>query len=124
MEELIAGSQSSVCSQSLEENVIEELEDRRRRSTNLILYNLDESDGGNSTDVNLVSDIFRIIQPDMALDRNVLRLGRKRQGHTRPLRVSLPTKHDVLAILKNRARYTGPVSQDQTLKQKQHLKDL
>lgn len=44
----------------------------------------------------------------------------------RPLRVSLPSKDVVLKILRNKLRYSGPVkiSQDQTVKQRKHFKDL
>lgn len=61
----------------------------------------------------------------MALDINVLRLGRKRQGHTRLLRVSLSLPNMISwQSCKIGLGLIGPVSQDQTLKQKQHLKDL
>lgn len=75
---------------SLEENIIEELEDKARRSSNLIFYNLDEPEGDNCVDANLVKDIIRKIQPDKALSIRIM--GRRRQGHSRPLRDSLPIK--------------------------------
>ncbi|XP_050454126.1 uncharacterized protein LOC126852886 [Cataglyphis hispanica] len=111
---------------SFEEDIIEEMEDRKKRATNLIFFNLDESQGNDCTDVNLVKDIIGVIQPNNTLGVKTMRLGTKSQGRSRPLRVSLPSEQDAREILRNKSRYSGPVkiAQDQTLKQRKHLKNL
>lgn len=54
------------------------------------------------------------------------RLGRRDSTQTRPLRVSFSSKVEVLNILRNKSRYSGPgkITQDKTPKQKKHFKDL
>lgn len=108
----------------LEEDIIEELEDRERRAPNLIIYNMDEGEDVGCNDVDLANEIIRKINPGNTPQINkILRLG---QGHSRPLRVSLPSKQEALFIFRNKYRYAGliKISQDQTLKQKKHLHEL
>lgn len=85
---------------SIEEDIIEELEDRERRAANLILFNLDEPQGVSCTDVT-IKDIISVIHPDN-VPRMKTMLGTKLQGHSRPLRISLSTKQDALEILRHK----------------------
>ena len=57
---------------------------------------------------------------------NVCRLGKKTAGRARPVRVTLPSRADVLNILRNKKNYSGPLSirEDLTLKQRNHLRDM
>jgi len=114
-----------------EEDIIAELADRNRRSCNLILYNLDEDDSSSpneshKVDLSLATDITQVIIPDGVQILNVTRLGGRRAGHARPLRVTFPSKENVISILRNKNRYTGPIkiNQDQTIKQRTFLNDL
>lgn len=45
MEDSFARAQSSISPELLEVDIIEELKDRKRRSTNIILFNVEETDG-------------------------------------------------------------------------------
>jgi len=115
-----------------EEDIIVELADRNQRSNNLIFYNLDEMADGSSSDechrvdLSLAKDIVQVIIPVGVSISKVTRLGGRKTGHARPLRVTLPTKEDVISILRNKRRYVGPVKihQDQTTKQRKFLNDL
>jgi len=96
-----------------EEDIIAELADRNRRSCNLISYNLDEvvdsssPDEGHKVDLSLASDITQAIIPDGVPISNVARLGGRRAGHARPLRVT--SKENAILILRNKNRYAGHI---------------
>lgn len=117
-----------------QENVIQEIVERERRSVNLVLFNLEEVDCPASTaspavsnsDVDLIKNIFNVIYPADYTDIKAVRLGKKSQGRNRPVCVSLKSKSDVTAILKNKSKYGGPVmiAQDRTPKQREHLAEL
>jgi len=131
--DLASGASHSMASlPHLEEDIIAELADRNRRSCNLILYNLDEVVDGSSPeeshkiDLSLAMDITQAIVPDGVPILNVTRLGGRRAGHIRPLRVTFPSKENASSILRNKTRYAGPIRiyQDQTIKQRKFLSDL
>lgn len=93
LENLIVDSQPA-SSLSLEEDIIEELEDRKKRASNLIFFNLDSPQGEDCTDVTLANDIINTIQPDNIPGVKTMRLGTKSQDRSRPLRVSLPSEQE------------------------------
>ncbi|CAL1672609.1 unnamed protein product [Lasius platythorax] len=126
LEDLIENSQRVGSSELIEEELIMELEERQKRSLNLIFFNLDEAEENTCTDEILAGDIINRIIPGDTPAISTWRLGKRQQGRARPLRVSLPSKDVALRILRNKFRYSGPVkiSQDQTVKQKKHFKDL
>lgn len=115
-----------------EEDIIAEIHDRERRSKNLIFYNLEEenpSDTSTSPSDDMhslpdtVNQIIKIIHPLASPCLKARRLGRRISGKTRPVCVVLPSKSDVINILKNKQKYTGPVAikNDMTLKQRSYL---
>lgn len=126
LEKLLEGSQRSGSPDLSEEEIIAELEERQKRSLNLIFFNLEEVEESASSDEVLVKDIVNKIIPSHSLEISTTRIGRRQQGRIRPLKVALPSKELALTILRNRMRYSGPVkiSQDQTVKQRNYLKDL
>jgi len=126
LENLIEGSQPSFPMDRFEEQMMAEMEDRVNRSKNIIFFDLEENNNGVTTDVGRARDILNIIVPGGNLPLDVMRLGKRQQGRHRPLRISLPSKQDVIRILRNKSRYSGPVRmvQDQTLKQRAYLKDI
>ncbi|RLU26688.1 hypothetical protein DMN91_000485 [Ooceraea biroi] len=114
---------------SLSEDLLEELEERNNRSTNLVLFLLDESSqtvDSRVSDTELVKDILQTILPDNVPCFELIRLGIRRQGRPRPLRVSFLTRKNLRSVLRNKGRYTGPVKirQDLTPRQRSHLADL
>lgn len=120
----VLNDQKPTSPQSLEEDILKEINDRENRSTNIILFNLEESVSGSLTDTDFAKDIIRIIQPEKVHNFKLLRLGNRKQDLMRPLRISLPSKQDVHEILRNKSCYSGPVRIAQDLKQRNHLKDL
>lgn len=126
LENLIEGSQPSFPTDRIEEQIMEEIEDRVNRSKNLIFFDLEEDNNGVTTDVDLANDILHMIIPNGDFPMNVMRLGKRQQGRHRPLRISLPSKQDAIRILRNKSRYSGPmrIIQDQTLKQRAYFKDI
>lgn len=111
-----------------EEGLIEEFADRERKSYNLIFYNLDEpilNQENAKNDNDLARDILNSFSPYSA-NVTTLRLGKKQHGIARPLKVTLRSKQDVITALRNKTKYKGPIKiyQDQTPKQRKHLKDL
>ena len=113
----------------LGESIINEVMNRERNSFNLILYNIQEADGRPSdesptpTDSDLVKSVLQSIEPSEYSNLKAVKLGKKIQGRTRPVRVTLPLKTDVTTILRNKFKYSGPVKiqQDRTVKQREHL---
>lgn len=111
------------------EELMEEMLERERRSMNLIFYNLEELNspsspaGVASRDLSMAEEIIRKIQPLDPPRISVRRLGAFRQDHTRPLRVSLPSKSDVINVLKKKYVYSGPIGikQDLTKRQRDHF---
>lgn len=125
LESVINGFQPPVSSQVLEEDIIEEINEREKRSANLIFFNLEESEEGSGGDTELVNEIISGIRPGI-VPAGTRRLGKKRLGHSRPVCVSMSNKREANLILSNKTRYSGPVRifQDQTLKQRNYLKEL
>jgi len=129
--DLASGASTAPLSHS-EDDIMAELADRNRRSNNLILYNLDEVVDGSfpdechRVDLALAKDIVLAIIPDGVPISKVMRLGGRKTGRARPLRVTLPTKEDAISILRNKRRYVEPVRihQDQTTKQREFLNNL
>lgn len=114
IEAKIVSDMSSVHPLQHEENIIEELADRNRRSNNLIFYNLKESSAGSfeknkKIDSNLAIDILQCIVPDKVPISKVIRIGNRSQGRSRPLCVTLPSKEDAISILRKKNRYSRPV---------------
>ncbi|XP_024877224.1 uncharacterized protein LOC112458049 [Temnothorax curvispinosus] len=111
------------------EEIMEEISERERRSSNLIFYNIEESNSPSSStddgsnDLATAEEIIRKIRPLNPPRIKIRRLGTFRQGHARPLRVSLPSKSDAIDILKKKKSYSGPVGikQDLTRKQRDHF---
>lgn len=92
-----SGSQPLASSTIIEEDIIEELEDRERRSRNLILFNLEESESDSHSDIDAVNNnILQQILQDKKVEMKVARLEKKRKEHRRPVCVSVPTKRDTI----------------------------
>lgn len=74
---------------------IEEFEDREKRTSNLIFYNMEECDSARGSEVwdeDMIRELLQKIQPGKTINFSCVRLGKKRQGINRSLRVSLPSK--------------------------------
>lgn len=116
---------------NFEEELLSEIRERDRRASNIILFNLEEMDVIQSSvpstsDLVLAQNIFQCFLPDKIQVRKTVRIGSKTQGRSRPLCVTLSSNDQVIDVLKNKYKYSGPVgiSQDRTAKQRAHLKNL
>lgn len=89
-------------------DVISEIEDRKTRESNLILFGMPESaDADGKSDAVLVTDKLRSIKSDVNVIK-VFRLGRKKTGqHPRPVKAVLTNNEDVKSILKSKIRIDG-----------------
>lgn len=120
---------SSAVSPSNIESIFEELADKRSRERNIIFNNLEEVvsvHDGSLSDKDRVGGILNKILPGEPLSFKCVRLGKKRQGHTRLLTVVLPSRDVAVSILKNKFRLSGPVKifDDQSPSQRAYLKEL
>lgn len=111
------------------EAFVAEMEDRKIRANNLMVYNLKECDS-NSVEEKAKQDaneITKIIAPTFTENiKKVIRIG-KHSNITRPVKVIFNSSNAVLETLKNKNKITYPnikVSSDLTLNQRNYLKKL
>lgn len=109
------------------DDIIREVDERSRRSKNIILYNVSETDGMMSSDHDVVSNLIKSLPTTAPIDLaevKVFRLGSvnaKNLQKPRPLKVILKNKTDVIDILKNSKHFSNDVkaSSDKTIMQRQ-----
>lgn len=129
IEQLEKGTNSSANPAAVtEEEIMSELQDRERRSNNIMIYNLEEPSSNESMDLDIVNvkGAIQAVKKINVDNKKIIRLGVKRQGITRPVKVILNSREDVLDIVKNKFRCRNPVriDHDRTHKQRKHLQDL
>lgn len=115
------------------EQVIEEINDRKERECNIIIYNLSEPSSSARTERlsderALVSTTLQNLNGDCNIEIvKTLRLGSFRPGVCRPVKVTLSNKEVVLRVLRSKNKKSlAPVSisADLTVKQREYLKKL
>ncbi|KAE9529155.1 hypothetical protein AGLY_011951 [Aphis glycines] len=125
-------------SQNSEEFIINEIGDRNMRASNLILYNVPESNSDNTADriahdSNVVSNfIDSIIIGDTNIKPvKLLRLGTRVHDKTRPMKAIFSSSIDVFEILKSMKKLLSlnppsniGISSDRTLYQRNYMKKL
>lgn len=112
--------------------IIDELEDRRNREKNVIIFNLEEAEGENLSDrqsheSNKVTELISSIDDTVDLNNiKYVRLGKYSLDKMRPLKVILSSKDDALKILKSRRKAGEPlkINSDLTPMQRNHLSAL
>lgn len=123
----------SDCAQNLDvTQIITELQDRQSRESNVLIFNLEEStitdrqERRRAISANLCSIIHSIDDSIDVSNIKFFRLGKYVEGKIRPLKVTLSSKVDALAILKNKKRISGnlKIQSDLTPMQQKHLRDL
>lgn len=102
-----------------DESGFNEIQERQRRSTNILLFNLPEK-GSDLADVQgIIHDMAILDSPTIS---KVLRTGKQNKNGWRSLKVVLSTPQEVGLILKNRAKLKGTnvyVSADLTTRQRE-----
>lgn len=96
-----------------EENICEKIMERERKSRNVLLYNVEESDAG-ALDAPYDFDkakvvISRIIPHKNVNILNVNRLGGSRPGRIRPLCIVLGSRNEVIDVKKNKHNLAGDI---------------
>lgn len=133
----LKNSDGSTCSIDL---VVEEINDRERRTCNVIVYNVPESTSGTTSvrvdhDHNMISKLtssFCTVSDDSPFKSH--RLGRPARNNCRPLRVTFKKSDLVVDFCKNfdKSRLLGldpclkdvAISRDRTPKERKYLADL
>lgn len=113
-------------------NIIDELQDRQARESNVIIFNLSESNNPNHLDrkkeeTEKVTKILNSIDNTVNVTNlQLTRLGKFTHEKKRPIKVTLFSKADVLKILKNKKKTdsTIKIQADLTLMQRQYLVEL
>lgn len=114
--------------------IMEEVLERERRANNVILVGVKECDSDNggdrkTHDENSVKKILLEMDRDgnySSKVMTVLRLGRREDGKTRPLKVVLASRQDAILVLKNKSKANRLVRiyDDKTPKQREELQQL
>ncbi|KAK9296707.1 hypothetical protein QLX08_009321 [Tetragonisca angustula] len=115
-----------------EEEFITEILDRERRSSNIILYNLIESEcpsSSSSTHHQTEEDAVQkssSTNPAGATILNISRIGKKQSERAKPVCVTFFYKQEVIVILKSKNKYNEPIKilEDYTTKQRDYLSKL
>ncbi|KAK9754638.1 hypothetical protein QE152_g1166 [Popillia japonica] len=108
-------------------NIIEELQDRQARESNIIIFNLSKSNNPNQEETENVIKILNSIDNTVNVTNlQLTRLGKFTHEKKRPIKVTLFSKADVLKILKNKKKTdsTIKIQADLTLMQRQYLVEL
>lgn len=112
--------------------IIDELQDRQSRESNIIMFNLEEvaeSDPKKRNEIESGKIASIISSIDDSINTSGIRfarLGKFLQGKQRPIKITLSSKSDVLKVLKKKRIINIPVKihGDLTPMQRQHLSDL
>ncbi|KAI4476341.1 hypothetical protein M0804_013678 [Polistes exclamans] len=112
-------------------DIISEIKEKNWRLTNIILFNVDENIASTSlapplSDDNIVKDIIKKIDLSAHLWSRTRRIRKRSSDRSRPIRVTLNSKKEVISIFKNKSKYSGPVviAQDRTKAQREYLKAI
>lgn len=112
------------------EDFIREMDDRRQRSNNLMVYNIPESQKNSIPDKvvddsNIIKNIFNSLLGESQI-KKVLRIGKK-GDKPRPIKLITDSRDTILHLLrnKNKLSYEGiKISADLTINQRTHMKQL
>lgn len=113
----------------LNEQLIQELNERQSRSSNVIMLNIAES-GKSDRNARIDDDTMKVKEiielTETAVNNvKVYRLGKYVEGKTRPLKVVLPDQSCALSILKNRSKVTNiSIFGDKTKMQQDFYKNV
>ena len=112
--------------------IMDEINQRESRSTNLIIFNMDESPQHSNSDLltqitdnDVVTRMFSIFNNEIGIE-SIKRMGVFKNNNTRPVLVRLQSKQQVLHVLRNKSKLPDGVnvSADQTLIERKHYANL
>lgn len=112
------------------DSFLSEIEDRKQRAKNIMVYNIPEQSGGNDlnkadSDKEVTKEIIATVS-EVSKIKKVIRVG-KTGEKPRPLKVILDNPQTALLVLRNKSKISHPsakISADLTLNQRNHLKKL
>ncbi|KAG5878933.1 hypothetical protein JTB14_005986 [Gonioctena quinquepunctata] len=102
-----------------EDALLSEIHDRLRRSNNVLLFNVPES----NNDMKSATVIFNKLSSEPIAIRSTVRFGKRNKLGFRSLKVTFPSNHDVCTVLNGRSLLKGCnifISNDLTPKQREH----
>ncbi|KAL1447087.1 hypothetical protein WDU94_006591 [Cyamophila willieti] len=125
-------SQQSNCQSNDMDDVITEINERNKREKNVIIYDVKESESNDtnerkSHDDRKVKEMVTKLGLNPVSIKNIIRLGKldSNSNRDRPMKVTLSTKGEAIAILKNsREKQIMAVKNDLTPLQRSKLKTL
>lgn len=127
------GAQAASVSTLNTNTVLEEIMERERRASNVVLVNVEESasDSGSvrkAHDESIVKQVLGEVHGADVYDKvvSVQRLGRREPGKKRPVKVVLKSRQDAISTLKNKSKARKEVRlyDDKTPLQRQELQQL
>lgn len=93
------------------ENFYNEIKDRERRSTNIMVYNVEESSHQDvSATINQVSKIFHIMNINEDHISKVIRIGQVKKDSKRPIKIILKERNQVSLVLRNKHKLKGKIN--------------
>lgn len=117
-----------ICSVRNEEK--EEEREREVRAKNIIVYGVNESEGGIDEDRAFIADLAEAIGIDVTI-KDIFRLGKKVEGKARPLKVTVNSKAERQKVLDSMYNIKGNdkfknirVTKDHTLAERNEIRDL
>lgn len=115
------------------EEICAELEDRRRRATNIMVYKFPEPTGSNAreemeNDLIKLKEVMNALSPDLGVSvQRVMRIGSRVPEAPRPMKIVFDSPSSAMkALVANRSSRPPLLnaSSDRTPKQRDHLKSL
>lgn len=101
VEQLKLQVEKESCSSFSEERVINEINERQTRMSNVMIFNLPESNSQNS-DLNAVKDIVReVAQEDLHINK-IFRVGKKNKSGNRALKVIFSKTEDANKLIRSK----------------------
>lgn len=97
------------------ENFYDEIKDRERRSSNIMVYNVEESSDQDVSatinhDKSQVSKIFHIMNINEDHISKVIRIGQVKKDSKRPIKIILKERNQVSLILRNKHKLKGKMN--------------
>lgn len=112
------------------EEIMTEINERNLRSKNIVIVGIPEPDmttDRHAFNKNEVIKILKMTNNECPEPLRILRLGKFKPGHSRPIKVCFATEETAKNILRNKSfvnRNNIKIFSDQTPKQKQHIQNL
>lgn len=123
LQQEITKLKSSITLSNSNEDILNEMAERQKRATNIIIFNLPESSVPDH-DYNEVSNIFKDITKEPVEIIKTTRIGKKNKNGARSLKITLQNAQSALNIIRNRTKLKDKnifINADLTPNQRMHF---